>query len=67
MTKQCLVLGVLWIACGLAFAQTEDKATSESPYTLEVATEGRGGEGRGGAGEEGGEGELHGGVVGGVD
>ena len=34
--KQCLALGVWWIACGLAFAQTEDKAASESPYTLEV-------------------------------
>ena len=39
MTKQCLALGVLCMACGLAFAQTEDKAASESPYTLEVATE----------------------------
>ena len=39
MTEQCLVLGVWWIACGLAFAQTEEKPASESPYTLEVATE----------------------------
>ena len=36
MTKQCLALGVWWIACGLAFAQTEEKPASESPYTLEV-------------------------------
>ena len=39
MTKHGLAFGVLWIACGLAFAQTEDKATSAPPYTLEVATE----------------------------
>ena len=36
MTKQCLALGFLWLACGVAIAQTEDKAISESPYALEV-------------------------------
>ena len=36
MTKQCLALGFLWLACGAAIAQTEDKAISESPYALEV-------------------------------
>lgn len=39
MTKQCLALGFLWLACGVAIAQTEEKPASESPYTLEVATE----------------------------
>ena len=36
MTKQCLALRFLWLACGVAIAQTEDKAISESPYALEV-------------------------------
>ena len=36
MTKQCVALGFLWLACGVAIAQTEDKAISESPYALEV-------------------------------
>jgi len=39
MTKQCLVLWLMWMACGLAIAQSEDNAASESPYTLEVAAE----------------------------
>ena len=39
MTKQCLASGFLWLACGVAIAQTEDKAISEPPYALEVIAE----------------------------
>lgn len=39
MTKQGLTLWLLWMACGLAMAQTENKSASESPYALEVTTE----------------------------
>ena len=39
MTKQCLVLGVLWLAVGMGHAQSEDKIAFQTPYTLEVAAE----------------------------
>lgn len=39
MTKHGLALGVLWVACGWAFAQSEDNNGSAPPYSLQVITE----------------------------